>query len=169
MTMVGSQHNDPSMSGDELEAWLDAAISNRAPGLLDTLAEYARHDDPEIRSTAAFGLGEIGDERAIEPLVRIVDKDENEKVRDEALRALESYRDPRILDCLIREVGRVKRSRPPRQVVARQLRHYATDRAVTALNELLGDPDEFVRSDASESLQLLRSVLRNARKRSDLE
>ena len=80
-------------------------------------------------------------------------------MRDEALRALDSYRDPRILDCLIREVARVKRSRPPRQVVARQPRRYPSERAVLALTALLDDPDEFVKSDAAESLVKILSEL----------
>lgn len=166
MIAVGAGNSEPSTSGEALSAWLESAIAHRVPGLFETLAAYALHDDPEIRSTVAFGLGEIQDRRAIDTLVRIVDKDGSEKVRDEALRALDSYRDPRILDCLIREVSRVKRSRPPRQVVARQLRHYPTDRSVAALSELLSDPDEFVRSDATESLQLLRYDLGGERKHS---
>jgi HEAT repeat protein len=145
--------------GSDLEDWLYAAIAAGGPGLLDTLITYAGHNDPEIRSTAAYGLGEIEDDRAIDPLIRLADLDEDEKVRDEALRALDSYRDPRILDCLVREVARVKRSRPPRQVVARQLRHYRSERAVVALTELLDDPDEFVRSDAAESLEKVLAEL----------
>jgi HEAT repeat protein len=149
-----SPPGDP-LTGSDLDDWLYSAIAAGESGLLETLVTFAGHDDPEIRSTAAYGLGEIQDARAIETLIKIVDEDQNEKVRDEALRALDSYRDPRILDCLVREVARVKRSRPPRQVVARQLRHYPSERAVVALTELLDDPDEFVRSDAAESLEIL--------------
>jgi HEAT repeat protein len=143
----------------EREQWLNSRVDARHPEVLDELLAEADHPDPEIRSTVAYGLGEIEDVRAIEPLIRFVDRDADEKVRDEALRALDSYRDTRILECLIREVHRDKRSRPPRQVVARQLRHYPGDRTVAALAELVSDPDEFVRSDALESLLQLRPDL----------
>ena len=149
---------NPPTDGD-LEDWLYAAIAAGGPGLFDTLVTYTGHADPEIRSTAAYGLGEIEDDRAISPLIKLVDEDVDERVRDQALRALDSYRDPRILDCLIREVARVKRSRPPRQVVARQLRRYPSERAVLALTALLDDPDEFVKSDAAESLEIILSEL----------
>jgi HEAT repeat protein len=148
--------HDARTDHEELESWLYDAIEGRGPQLLDTLLRHVRHSDPEIRSTVAFGLGEIHDDRAIDPLIRMVDGDSSEEVRDEALRALESYRDPRILDCLLREARRPKRSRPPRQVVAKQLRYYDCEPAIDALTELLYDADEFVRSDALESLLILR-------------
>lgn len=140
-----------------LDSRLNAMIERREPGLFEALTDHLGHPDPEIRSTVAFGLGEIVDDRAIDVLIALVDRDDSERVRDEALRALDEFRDSRILDCLVREIDRPKRSRPPRQVVARQLRHYPGVRAEAALTRLLDDEDEFVRSDAAESLTYLRS------------
>ena len=161
--MSEHRHSEPPLTDEALEAWLDRTILRRPPNILDTLVAYTRHDNPEIRSTAAYGLGEVDDERAVETLLKVVSEDNDENVRDEALRALDTYRDPRILDALIREVGREKRSRPPRQVVARQLRHYPSDRTVAALRELLNDEDEFVSSDAADSLRLVLAELESRR------
>jgi|GEM_PF-2550357 len=77
---------------------------------------------------------------------------QQEKVRGEALAALENYREPEIVKCLVDEVYREKKSRRPRQEVAKQLKNYDSDEAVNALIILLEDEDVFVRDDAAESL-----------------
>jgi HEAT repeat protein len=45
-------------------------------------------NDPDIKMRAAKSLGEIGDERALEPL-RVLVKDKNPDVRDAAGKAIE--------------------------------------------------------------------------------
>jgi HEAT repeat protein len=106
-------------------------------------------------------LGLVDDSRAVLYLIEVVGRDSSEKVRVEAIASLAEYRSPEILDCLIAEVHREKRSRRPRQEVAKQLRNYDTDEAVEALTDLLQDDDAFVRDHAAESLlQLNRPRLR---------
>jgi HEAT repeat protein len=77
-------------------------------------------------------------------------------VRGEALAALENYRDPEILKCLVDEVYREKQSRRPRQVAAQQLQHYNNEQSVQALIILLlEDEDVYVRIFAADSLLAL--------------
>ncbi len=52
------------------------------------MIEALKDEDPEVREAAAENLGDIGDPRAIVPLVEALD-DEDPDVRSEAYRALE--------------------------------------------------------------------------------
>ena len=115
-------------------------------------------EDPGVRGTAACNLGEIEDGRAIEYLINLVKSDSSEEVRSEALSSLEKYRDSSILQCLIDEVNRVKQSRRPRQIVAKQLQYYDTEESVDALIALLQDEDIYVRIWAADSLYVLNRV-----------
>ncbi|WP_347566144.1 HEAT repeat domain-containing protein [Scytonema sp. UIC 10036] len=61
-----------------------------------------------------------------------------------------------MLDCLINEVYREKKSRRPRQVVAQQLQKYNEEKSVDALTALLlQDEDVYVRIFAADSLLIL--------------
>ena len=133
----------------------------RPDNAIELIVPLLGDPDAEVRSTAACNLGLIDDSRAILYLIGVVRRDSSEKVRAEAIASLAEYRSPEILDCLIAEVHREKRSRRPRQEVAKQLRNYNADEAVDALIELLQDDDAFVRDHAAESLlQLNRPRLR---------
>ncbi len=65
-------------------------------GLVKTL----KHEDSNIRMFAAISLGEIGDERAIAPLIQSL-KDEEEEVQNEVLNSLVRIGDTAV-DTLIR-------------------------------------------------------------------
>ncbi|MUG92353.1 hypothetical protein F7734_07750 [Scytonema sp. UIC 10036] len=120
------------------------------------LVSFLSDVNPEIRSTAACNLGEIHDIRSVPHLIDLVRYDTAESVRSEALSALENYRSPEILDCLINEVYREKKSRRPRQVVAQQLQKYNEEKSVDALTALLlQDEDVYVRIFAADSLLIL--------------
>ncbi len=94
-------------------------------------------------------------------LINLVREDSQEQVRADALAALAEYRDSEIMNCLIDEVYREKRSRRPRQEVARQLKYYNTEEAINALIVLLEDDDVYVRIPAVDSLlELNRQTLR---------
>jgi len=56
--------------------------------------------DEDVRTAAAGALGQIGDPRAVEPLIAAL-KDEGESVRSSAARALGKIGDPRAVESLI--------------------------------------------------------------------
>lgn len=60
--------------------------------------------DSDIRSKAAVALGDLGDRRAVEPLIQALN-DEDEEVRWEAADALGKIRDERAVDPLIRALN----------------------------------------------------------------
>lgn len=151
------QSTDPATR----ERALDEISSLKPDQAVDLIAPFLEDADPEVRGTAASNLGLIQDERAVPFLIRAVQTDSSEHVRAEALASLAEYGGSDVLECLIAEVKRPKKSRRPRQEVAKQLRRYDTEPAADALIALLDDPDVFVRDYAAESLaELNRPRLR---------
>jgi HEAT repeat protein len=108
--------------------------------------------DPEVRGTAASSLADLQDERAIEPLINASRDDSDQDVREHALFSLGVFSHPAIRARLVDEVAQPKKSRRPRQIVARQLANYDHTDAVRALTELLEDDDVHVRNFAVDSL-----------------
>ncbi len=53
------------------------------------LIEALDHRDPEIRATAATGLADLGEMRALEPLAHHVESDPDPKTREAAATALQ--------------------------------------------------------------------------------
>ena len=144
-----------SSDPDIRELALDNLGTLKPDNAFNIILPYLLEQDIEVRSAAACNLGEIGDSKAIPYLIEIAKNDSSEKVRAEALSALGDYRDTAILNCLIEEVYRPKNSRLPRQIVARQLQHYDTEKSVNALVTLLKDDDVYVRIWSSDSLYKL--------------
>lgn len=144
------------------EAAVDS-LTDLMPGNVFELRKASMlDDDAEVRGAAACGLGLIGDKRAAPCLIDAVETDASEEVRSEALTSLAEYRGPEILECLVAEVGRPKKSRRPRQEVAKQLRYYDSRDSLAFLVTLLQDEDVFVRDDAADSLyELNRDGLHN--------
>lgn len=141
---------------DILELALDKIGTIKPDNAFEIIVPFLSDPDPEVRGTAACNLGDIGDIRTVSYLIESARQDPEEQVRSEALSALENYRSPEILKCLIAEVYREKRARRPRQIVAQQLQHYNDDKAVDALIILLlEDEDVYVRIFASDSLLVL--------------
>lgn len=141
---------------DIQESALDKIGTLKPDNAFEIILPFLWDSNPEIRGTAACNLGEIDDSRSIVHLIDLATNDPEEKVRSEALSALENFREPEILMCLLNEVHRVKKSRRPRQIVARQLQHYDDERSVDALSLLLlEDEDVYVRIFAADSLLAL--------------
>ncbi|HEX4701037.1 MAG TPA: HEAT repeat domain-containing protein [Pseudonocardiaceae bacterium] len=138
------------------EARIDEAIAERADGLLELLLAAVADPDPEIRGTVAYGLGEVADDRAIPALVDLVEHDRDETVVLHALKAMESYRDPRIHRTLLHEAERARTTRSPRWYAATELAWYDSEQSVDALLHLLASQDVLVRQAAEESLVTLR-------------
>jgi HEAT repeat protein len=141
---------------DIRESALDKIGTLKPNNVFEIILPFLSDSNPEIRTTAACNLGEIADSRSITHLIDLAKNDPEEKVRTEALSALENFSSPEILMCLINEVHRVKQSRRPRQIVAQQLQHYDDERSVDALILLLlEDEDVYVRIFAADSLLAL--------------
>lgn len=70
------------------------------PSLLTTL----RHGRPELRLLAARSLGQLGDARAVDPLVRAL-KDHDECVRQQIIQALAGFDDPGVVPALMRALN----------------------------------------------------------------
>ncbi len=133
----------------------------RPENALEIITPLLSDTNPDVRGTAAFNLGELQDQRVIPYLIHIVKDDPSETVRRDALSALDNYESPEIFLSLIEEVYRPKRSREPRQIVAKQLRKYNMNASVEALIKLLEDDDNYVRIFAIDSLlELNRPDLR---------
>jgi len=146
------QNSNPDIQ----ELALDKIGSLKPDNALEIILPFLSDPNPELRGAAACNLGEISDSRAVSHLIEVSRKDPEEKVRGEALAALENYRDPEILKCLVDEVYREKQSRRPRQVAAQQLQHYNNEQSVEALIILLlEDEDVYVRIFAADSLLAL--------------
>lgn len=145
--------NAASPDPDTRELALDALgddLSPEAQAII--LRALAEDPDDSVRGTAAWNLKEAGTSEARSALLRAVAGDTSEHVRAEALQALQPYRHADVLDALLAEIDRPKRSRSPRQAVARQLGDFDDDRAVHGLGRLLEDEDVFVRDWAADSL-----------------
>lgn len=149
-------------NSDIRELALDKIGTLKPDNAFEIIVPFLSDSEPEVRGTAACNLGDIGDSRSVPYLIELARKDPVEKVRSEALSALETYRVPEILKCLIDEVDREKKSRRPRQIVAQQLQHYNNEESVDALIILLlQDDDVYVRIFAADSLlELNRPKLR---------
>lgn len=138
---------------DIRELALDKIGTLKPDNALEIILPFLSDSDPEVRGTAACNLGDISNSSSVPHLIELAMKDPVEKVRSEALSALENYRDTEILKCLIYEVYRDKKSRRPRQIVAQQLQHYNNEDSVDALiTLLLQDDDVYVRIFAADSL-----------------
>ncbi|NJO60859.1 MAG: HEAT repeat domain-containing protein [Richelia sp. RM2_1_2] len=143
------QSSKPEM----IELALDKIGTLKPDNALELIIPFLSDSNPEIRETAACNLGDINDNRSVPYLIELVRTDSEESVRSEALSSLESYKQPEILKCLVDEVYREKKSRIPRQIVAKQLQNYNNDQSVDALiTLLLEDADVYVRIFAADSL-----------------
>lgn len=145
------EQDDP----DVREQALDMLGSHKSDNAYDIIMRFIKDNDEGVRGTAAFNLGEISDTRAIPSLIDVVHNDPSEKVRSEALAALENFHSELILELLLEEAYRSKKSRRPRQIIARQLKEYDTEASVDALIHLIDEEEEgdvYVRIFAIDSL-----------------
>lgn len=143
------------MNPDAIEAALDRIGTLNLPSAFEALLRYTSHPNHEVRETAACNLGEIKNDRSIPVLTSLARNDAAETVRAAALQSMENYRSPEIQQCLIYEVTRTRLSRRPRQIVAKQLRHYPGEASINALRKLRFDPDTVTALHAIDSLTIL--------------
>jgi len=106
-------------------------------------------EDWRVRMEAAVALGNIGDPRAVEPLIRALG-DKDWRVRMEAAVALGNIGDPRAVEPLIQALG--DKSGSVRRVAARALGEIGDPRAVEPLTRALRDENQYVRRVAAGAL-----------------
>ena len=113
-------------------------------GLIDAV-RYRR--DWKTRMRAVDILGEIGDKRAVEPLIEALE-DENKHVRLASVVALGKIGDRRAVESLIEAL----RSKELREVAAFTLGEIRDGKAVQQLLQILNDENEYVREAAPWAL-----------------
>jgi HEAT repeat protein len=85
---------------DELQRTVTAALQKLGMGAVEPLIRAMRDSNANVRSRAAWTLGEIRDARAVEPLIRAL-KDECDDVRGVSADALGKIGDTRAVKPLI--------------------------------------------------------------------
>jgi len=122
--------------------------SRNVQGLIFAL----QHKDPTVQYDAAEALGEIGDDRAVEPLLAALKNDETGGVRWKAAEALSKLGTPAVAgltSALQHDDDDV------RWKAAIALGEIGDPRAITALINVLSDNDRFVKSRAAYALSMI--------------
>ena len=124
----------------------------KSEGDVESLIEaLAFQDDHNVRLAAASALGQIGDERATQPLIEALD--DRNRVKEVVAKALGEIGDPKAVEPLIATLD--DHNWEIRSTVARSLGKLNDPKAVPALVELLDDKHEIVRWYASQSLETI--------------
>lgn len=116
-------------------------------GLIKAL-EYK--NEPNVRSAAAKALGEISDERAVEPLIAAL-KDKKAVVRQNAAMALGKIEDSRAVEPLAAALQ--DENFTVSTVAATALGEIGDERAVEPLTAALDDESSFLRNAAAKALK----------------
>lgn len=120
------------------------------PLLIDEL----RRPDSLSRRQAAVALGDIGDARAVEPLIVLL-KDPNALIRRHAVKALGKIRDLRALVPLIKVLGNKDEQAHVKTAAAQALGRIGQTGATGPLVLALKDPTWAVRSTAAKALGMI--------------
>lgn len=119
---------------------------------VEALIKTLQHKkDPPAQNKAALALGEIGDPRAVGPLIQAL-KDENDFVRLEAAEALGKIKDARAVKPLTQALKDEYEWVRFRATVALGKIGSKAEEAVPALAKALKDEYDFVREEAAEAL-----------------
>jgi HEAT repeat protein len=121
----------------------------KAAGDVRGLIRLLSHRDPDVQYEAAGALGEIGDARAVEPLVTAMKNEEFSGVRWKAAEALSRIGSPAVGGL----IGALQhKDDDVRWKAAIALGEIGDPRAVEPLIALLGDEDRFVKGRAAHAL-----------------
>jgi HEAT repeat protein len=123
------------------------AAKKDVKGLIKVL-QYKKDD--EVRTNAAIALREVGDTRAVEPLIEAL-KDKNEEFRLRVIAALGTIADPKAVDPLIRMLTKEEPYRV-QLVAVITLGDIADPKAVDSLIQVLKTDDINFRTAAAEAL-----------------
>jgi HEAT repeat protein len=95
---------------------------------IEPLIKALKNKDILIRSGAVTALGAIGDNRAVEPLVEVFLKDEDENIRDNAMYILKDIGEPAVEPLMEALIGALKdESEDIRQTAADNLNNFIGD------------------------------------------
>ena len=119
---------------------------------VDGLLKELEDKSADARSASAIALGEIGDQRAVEPLIKALG-DKSSIVRRPVARALGEIGDKQAVEPLIKALG--DKASIVRRHAARALGEMGDKQAVEPLIEALGDKDEYVRAWVAEALGVI--------------
>jgi len=141
---------------DDLERYILEVRRNQATIVeTDHMLEALESNLPEVRKCAAEALGKLGDSRAVEPLIQIIN-DKNWEVRSKAIEALGKLGDIRALETLFEAFK--EGDRHTRFNVIYALHNFRDGRVVDILIQALTDADYFVRCSAAKELGEFRDV-----------
>ena len=127
------------------------ALTSIGKPAVRSLVAGLESDDPLVRRQSAEALGEIGDERAVEPLIRLL-SDEDELIRRHAVKALGRIGDLRAVAPL---TGLLRDAKEPwhiRASVAEALGRIGDPNAMQWLTIALTDSHWNVRSESAKAL-----------------
>ena len=93
---------------------------------VSALIEALRHGQGAVRALAAMALGDIRDERAVEPLVNVLQTDDEYAARTAAATALGQLKSPKAIWALVNTLKLRDETTPERQTLLDQLRVAAT-------------------------------------------
>lgn len=122
------------------------ALGVAEAAILPYLITSLEDDAPEMRWAAAYALGKLGDQRAVEPLRKAL-YDDQDKVRREAVKSLAQLKAVEPLIGVLRDEESTVRTG-----YCDALGHLGDARAVQPLIECLKDSSELVRQAAAEAL-----------------
>jgi HEAT repeat protein len=124
---------------------------SRHPGevTVTALIKALKDSDPEVRGCAAESLRLLGDPRAVEPLVDVLETDTEHNPAYSAVLALGEIGTPRAVEALISALDRRKGDL---STIASQLGKLKASGAVDALIKLLEDGTEYQRRHAVMAL-----------------
>jgi HEAT repeat protein len=155
-----TQYRDPPWVRRELVMGLGGVILHSSSQTLqarDLLLEIlsSTREGEEVRAATAIALGQIGDDRAVEPLLTILESEQTD-LTYACVTALGNIGDSRAIDALIENLKSDRLLVP--QTAARGLAKFgkAAERALPALKELADHGNEVERRYALEAITSIK-------------
>jgi HEAT repeat protein len=141
-----------SLNPDVKENALDKIAQLKPENAVELILPFLDDSDDEVRSGAAFSLGELNDPDTIPHLINLGRRDNSEKVKREVVCALENHRSSEIQKYLEEQAFQPGHSNITKRSMAQQLVNYDKESSIDALVHLLDDWDATTRELAAQSL-----------------
>jgi len=142
---------DAARDGFKLGSAASTALAQLEPPPIEALLRATSSENRWLRARSASALGEIGDPRGFDSLVRLL-RDPEDVVRRAAASAFEKMRDPRAVDPLVDLLDDATTSNFVKIYVAMSLGAIGDRSAVSSLLRETGSTDSNVRRAASRAL-----------------